>query len=68
MVVSFHSAVVSPVTADMLPLMVLKLIPFLKTKIRMLYSNRYMEIDSLVYFLLLLTVQNGADDKRKFYQ
>lgn len=46
--------------------MVLKLIPLHKNKIRILHSDRH--IDSLVYILLLLTVQNGTDDQKKFYQ
>ena len=66
--VLFHDQVISPVTADILPFMVSKLIPFLKRRLRILYSNCYMESDSLVYVLLLLTVQNGADDRRKLYQ
>ena len=43
--------------------MVLKLIPLHKNKIQILHSDRH--IDSLVYILLLLTVKNGTDDKKK---
>ena len=49
-VVLLRGAVIFSVTADISPLMVLKLIPFLKNKIQILYSNCYVEFDSIGYW------------------